>query len=347
MEHVIDAIKNISNKISETQKKRIVVSNYVRSNNTSLGIIQETHPKQPDGLIAAVDGGIVSKSLHGMDIVLLRSGGVCFIYEKGKMKGVKHKPSKFPDYMPYVFDNVSDFDWRARANILRQTMEIERAIEMIEENPFMLLLDGSVVPHQAYRPHEDQKECMVMYKNMIGRYSDLYKKSMKKGIKLVGVVEDSRSRIICDMLSQVISGPDCSVLDVTRDTSLLFSMLEKGEKTVTFNYSKEPGNHPTLADLPEHAGKIHSFYLKTVPYDRPLRLDFLSDNPLADGDEIASIISSISNHHVSYGIPAPIIEADNISKVSEKEMSDFYSQILTMTGELPDIMRMRREQRPF
>ncbi|MBU0530644.1 MAG: DNA double-strand break repair nuclease NurA [Candidatus Aenigmatarchaeota archaeon] len=345
MKDIISTVRIISNEISETEKKRRHVSDYARSN---LDMVAETKPKKASGAIAAVDGGIVSKSLHGMDIVLVRSGGVCFTYEEGRIQSVIHKPSRFPDYEAHVFGSMSESDWRMKANILRQKLEIERCLEMIEERPGMLLLDGSVVPHQAYKPNQDQKGCTELYEELIGRYRDLYKKSLEYGVRLVGVVEDSRSRTFCDMLKQVLSGKiDCSVLDMTRDTSLLFSMLKKGERTVLFSYSKDPANHPTLSNLPDYGKMIHSLYIKTAPHDRPLRLDFLSENPLVDSQEISSVLLSISDHHSSYGIPAPIIEADNISKLSEKDVDDFYSQIKTMTGELPDIMRMRREQRPF
>lgn len=340
MEDIANTIKNISSRISETEKKRQNISNYIKTSNNHLNLITQVQEKTPECSIAGVDGGIITKSLQGMDLAIIKVGAVCFNYINGKIKDVNHKPSRFPDYNAYVFDSL-DHEWRAKSNILRQKNEIEAAINILDDNPDMLLLDGSVVPHQAYKNDSDE------YRQLIEKYKILYKTALEKNIKLVGVVEDSRSRIFCEMLKQVLSGKiDTSILDYTRDSTLLYSMLQKGERTITFNYSKDPGNHPTLSDLKEYGNDIHSLYLKTVPHDRPLRLDFLSKNP-HDGEEIASILLSISSHHSSYGLPAPIIEADNISRLSEKDMDDFYSRIITLTGELPDVMKMRRDQRPL
>lgn len=341
MDEVIRTVKDISSKLSETENKRKSLAEYIKSK-TDLNFISKSLPKYVEK-VAAVDGGIVTRSLHGMDLVLVRSGGVCFNYREGKIESVVRRPStRFPGYDAHVFSNLSESDWRTKANILRQKKEIERVLEMLEERPQIMLLDGSVVPHQAYKPSNHEE----LYDQLIAKYREMYAKSYEYGVKLVGVVEDSRSRVYCEFLKQIITGVDTSVLDITRDTSLLFNLLDEGEKTNVFSYSKDPSNHPTLSDLKEYGNDCHSFYFKTVRNDRPLRIDFLSKNPLPDVEEISSFLLSLSAT-VSYGIPAPIIEADNISKMSEKEMSDFHSQILAMAGELPDVMKRRREQRPF
>jgi len=64
-------------------------------------------------------------------------------------------------------------------------------------------------------------------------------------------------------------------------------------------------------------------------------------------NQIASILLAISGQHSSYGLPAPIIEADNVAKLSDNEMENFYFQILAFAGNLPSIMQLRRETRPF
>ena len=134
------------------------------------------------------------------------------------------------------------------------------------------------------------------------------------------------------------------ILDKTRDTNLLYWVLERGERSRIFSYSKNPSEHPVLKELPEFADKIHSFYLKTAIHDRPIRVDILD---ISCADKLASILLAISGQHSGYGLPVPLIEADNVVKLSDNEIDFFYSQIMGYVGNLPGVMKLRREQRPF
>jgi NurA-like 5'-3' nuclease len=135
------------------------------------------------------------------------------------------------------------------------------------------------------------------------------------------------------------------ILEKTRDTNLLFWVLEPKERTMIFRYSEKPEDHPVLRDLGEWGKKIQSFYLKTARLDRPLRIDFMGSEEI--GNRIASIILSVSGHHSGYGLPAPLIEADNVAKLSEDDIESFYDQISSFTGNIPSVMKLRREMRPF
>ncbi|MBI4173508.1 MAG: DNA double-strand break repair nuclease NurA, partial [Candidatus Aenigmarchaeota archaeon] len=97
-------------------------------------------------------------------------------------------------------------------------------------------------------------------------------------------------------------------------------------------------------DLQGVADKIHTFYLKTSDFDRPLKVDFLGRG---NAKAIASMLLSVSGHHPGYGFPAPLIEADNVACLQENEMSHFHSQIVRLVGNIPSVMTLRREQRPF
>ncbi|MDI6806380.1 MAG: hypothetical protein QMD14_01020, partial [Candidatus Aenigmarchaeota archaeon] len=50
--------------------------------------------------IAGVDGGLVKKSLHGVDIRLSRAIGVIFNYSKNKLEKVEYHPSPLPTPIP-------------------------------------------------------------------------------------------------------------------------------------------------------------------------------------------------------------------------------------------------------
>ena len=80
-----------------------------------------------------------------------------------------------------------------------------------------------------------------------------------------------------------------------------------------------------------------------------LMVDFLCNNedPIGVADRLSSVLLSVSGHHSGYGLPAPLIEADNVAKLSDQEVENFYSHILSFAGNIPSVMKLRRDQRPF
>ena len=90
-----------------------------------------------------------------------------------------------------------------------------------------------------------------------------------------------------------------------------------------------------------------SFYIKTVEFDRPIRVDFINfGNPLETVDKLSAILMKTSGH-AGYGLPAVLIEADQRAKLSEKDIDIFYSDLVRKTGNVSSLFRMRREMRPF
>jgi hypothetical protein len=356
MDKLIPRIKEIAQKISETESRRRGIAGFLREASPKLGLF---HKVESDTLkemkIVGVDGGMAKKSLHGMDCMLVRSVGVCFHYQNSRIKSVDYFPSKLPPMQAEVTDLMNDIDWNYYTSIVRASSEVRTAISCIEKfRPTVLLMDGSIVPHHADKPNRLSPSYQA-YRNMISEYHRLYDACVSSGTMLAGIIEDSRGARFCDIVKGKASSFGDSypkeqaeeLLCRTRDTNLLFWALHKGERTMTFPYSDEPKEHPVLRDFDEkYSLRLSSFYLKTAQLDRPIRVDCLKDR---DGieDAIASILLSISGHHSSYGLPAPIIEADNVAKLSDTEMENFYFQILAYAGNLPSMMKLRRETRPF
>jgi hypothetical protein len=214
------------------------------------------------------------------------------------------------------------------------------------------LLDGSIIPHYQDRPSRSSP-VHKSYGEMVSLYRKLFDSCLENNVILAGVVEDSRGTKFCEMVNSEIlskikhlSVPELKkILEKTRDTNLLFWILREGERTGVFRYSDKPREHPVMRDFGEYADKIFSFYLKTVRFDRPIRIDFLGDENTAN--RLGSIILSISSHHLGYGIPSVLIEADQVAKLAEDDIDNLYDQILTQTGSLPSVFRLRRDMRPF
>ena len=252
---------------------------------------------------------------------------------------------------------MSDIDWAYYSSISRQKLEVETARLCLEElRPSFILMDGSIVPHYSTRPSRSSVAYKV-YQEMIEEYKKLFERCEEEDIKIIGVVEDSRGRFFCNFIKDEIlvkikhgGVPEMiKLIEKTRDSNLLHMLMRKGERTRVFDYSKTPEEHPVLRDMGEYGNRLKSYYLKTAKWDRPVRVDFLCEGE--DAEEFADITGStilgISGQHSSYGIPVPLIEADSIAKLSEVEIENFYSFILRYTGQIPSLLRLRRETRPF
>jgi hypothetical protein len=206
-----------------------------------------------------------------------------------------------------------------------------------------------VVPHGNDRPPKNSS-AYSRYAAVIERFNNLYNTA---GGKLAGCVEDSRGRRFCEIvadkvLSQIESPliPQLQkILAGTRDTNLLYHVLDTGERTAVFHYSS--GDNPILADLGVK-DKIFSFYIKTAEFDRPVRVDFWSEpaNAVKTAERIAALILPLCGHS-SYGFPAPLIEADVRAKLSERDADTLHDQLVDRVGITPSLLKLRRENRPF
>jgi len=347
MNNLINSVKEIVQRITETETKRKKLADFVRELPPEMKIMKKVNPLPLDNVtIAGIDGGLVKKSLHGMDCMLVRAVGAGFRYSGGKVEKVEYFPSKNPAPRPEIYESPSEIEWNHFTAINRLIEEITTATNCIEKlKPDILLLDGMLLPHHLDKPAATSP-LNTLYKKLIQEYKNLFEKAISSRVALAGVIEDSRNIIFCDhlsneVLSQVNHGmvPELKkLLKKTRDSNLLHLVLERGERTTTF-----PSSNPLSSDF--GIPPIRSFYLKTASYDRPLKIDFLPQT--VDIDTLAGLLLSVSGQHSGYGLPVPLIEADNVAHLSEIDMENFYSSILSLTGNITSTMKLRREQRPF
>ena len=367
MQNFQKRLDEIIDKISYLESRRIKIGKFLREINSSLNIgpdeelldekilkIVPTHSLEKMSVLG-VDGGIVKHSYHGLDLMLMRSAGVKFDYSDGKLKEVKYHPSSNPLPIPkIIFDSFSDVELNSCYNFERQIMEISSTIEAIEKfKPDVALLDGSIIPH--YIPRPDNPILMEYYTNLIETYKSMFELTMKENIILAGVIEDSRGVKFCDILMRKIMSQvesDLSkelklILEKTKDSNLLYYALKKGERTCIFNYSKNPIVHPVLREFEGMNKTFYSFYIKTVDFDRPLRVDFLGiGNELDVVDKLSSLLMQTSGHS-GYGLPAVLIEADQRARLNEKDLDMFYTDLVNKIGNVSTLFKMRREMRPF
>ncbi|MEM7821505.1 MAG: DNA double-strand break repair nuclease NurA [Candidatus Aenigmatarchaeota archaeon] len=356
---IIELTKDFVNKIIEIEKKRMEIGRNLRNADLSNAGEEVLEKKTffrieksslEKNSIAGVDGGMVKKSLHGIDIILLRAVGVIFYFKNKRIEKVDYHPNSIPIPKPIIlFDPFSELEFEINSNMERQTIETKTAIEMIEKfKPDVLFLNGSIVPHYTERPSENSL-LFPTYKKMIDSYKELLKEAIKRGVVLAGVIEDSRGKRFCEIMSNTLPMEEKTsvLLERTKDTNILTYMLEKNERSLVFSYSSNPSNHPVLKEFGIFSQKIFSFYLRPSEFERPIRIDFIEDKDAPKtANEISSLILALSGDS-SYGIPSVLIEADQRARLSEEEIELFYSSLKDMAGNLSSLFELRRNQRPF
>ena len=366
MNNFIRLTETLAKLISEMESNRKKVGNFLKETNeftelptdkeiTETKIIHPVNAAELKGLkIAGIDGGLVKKSFHGIDLMLLRAVGVVYDYTNGNLN-VEYYPDAIPAPTPRAInDPLDDFGFELNSNIERQVTEVTTATEVLEKfEPDLLLLNGSIIPHYTTVP-EKGSFVYVNYENMINAYNRLIEAVKSKKTILAGVIEDSRGTRFCEILSRMMNinfDPNLPqefkiVLNSTKDTNLLAHILSHRERTFTFPYSSEIETHPMLRNFPA-AKQIMTFYIRTAEFDRPLRVDFLADKGTIDiANRISSILLALASNS-SYGTPSVIVEADQRAKLSEHDLEIFYHDILNKTGNIESLLQQRRNQRPF
>lgn len=294
--------------------------------------------------VAGVDGGLVRRELHGLDLVMTRAVAAVFEYRGGSLEGSDYLPSKTPS--PDVETITGSLDRREvdrAATLLRLRAETDAAGAAMEDAD-TVLMDGSILPQHPDRPprggplEED-------YEAVVENYRDLYTTAMREGTLLAGVVEDTRSTAMCEVLRD--NGFDSEPMGGGRDTTVLQHLLEKGERTLTMRYG-DPEAHPILSDLDGFEDAFHSFYLKAAKNDRPVRVDvFAPDEPVATVEAVASQVFALSGVGDTYGIPPLLIEADQRAKIEGHEVEMLTNRLQAKLAHLPGVQDLRRDRRPF
>lgn len=340
-------------KLRELEWRRQRFAEVINKNKSSILLDEsplfcQASPVRINGKVAAIDGGLLHRNLHGFDLVLGKAIGVIFEYKDSHLLRAEYYPDPFPSPNPYpVYRPLSSRDSEIMAQIIRQGLEIRTAQELASKFEIQtLLLDGSIIPHSSSRPYDDS-EIKEEFSTLLETYKSLFETCEEKNIQLAGIVEDSRGMRFGEILGSVLSDDmaDESLLSTTNDTNLLYYILEKSERTADFRFSDNSKKHPILRKLGKWSQSVRTFYLRPTTMDRPLRVDFLSTT--TDPEKLASELMPLCSANELYGIPTPIIEADARAHLSQNEIEMVYNQLMDRTGPIPSIMKLRREMRPF
>ena len=306
-----------------------------------------------DFSVGGVDSGFVDKKLPSLDLVLVRSVGVLFVYEKNLIKDAKYLPGFYQFPLPHLTNHSLELDeFNCSKSLIRLKEEVNSAKQLIRSyKPKYLFLDGSIIPQYQDKPRQDSS-INDLYHSIIKEFQELYEEAEKNNVVLIGCVEDSRGSRFRSILQEEVL-PNKKViasekLDFMFDSGLLDHLLAVGERTFTFSYTKNISQHPILNDFDKKwSESIYSFYLKPTHYDRPLRVEFIKSGKLSEQvDEIASVVYALSCLHREYAYPSILIEADLRARLKPEEIDIVYNKILDKIGKNIR-MKLRRDSRPF
>ncbi|MFO7872776.1 MAG: DNA double-strand break repair nuclease NurA [Candidatus Undinarchaeales archaeon] len=379
MQTLDSSLDKLASSINQLEKKRTILGDSISEIKDKLhfpfkdsDILEENFVSEiePHSLkkirVSAVDGGVVQSRYHGASLVVGRAAAVVFDFKGGELVETEYYPDSFPSPTPISFLNpISSREFLAGTSIERSKLEISTAFKAIEKyKPDVMLLDGSIIPHGMTRP-EKSSEVYESYKELIEMYIKLYDTARKNNTLLAGVVEDSSGLRLTHLLKEkvvpgIIESNEFSkkintalesskdILDKTNDSNTMYHILDTGERSCVFTFSKDPKKHRILHDLDDWAESVNSFYLKSVEFDRPVRIDFLNRGRTKEtADKIASVVYALSRHNETYGCPSILIEADARAKLSEKDMDIVYQRLKDKVGDVPSLFKLRREFRPF
>ena len=317
--------------------------------------------------ICGVDGGLVRRRLRSMDLIITR--GVAVIFEFGPEEGpmVDFYPDPFPKpTIKPVMLSLPSQEIDQLASLERVTSELKVTLSVLDEfNTDLILTDGSLFYHPRDRP-QSGSAAYEKFQEVLALYRQLYSKARKKKTQVIGVIKDSRSTRVVNILGEILphilhnpsifemmQGIDYRwLLKMSRDCDILDTFLDEGERSFAFSYSTELSqNSITLSsDLSNFAHSIWITYLKTARDDLPLRIEVLvkdSENGVRELNRALSAILPLSWQHPEYGIPSPILEADTRARIKSNEIRLIIDRLMALSGLTYASLEKRSSRNPF
>ncbi len=299
-----------------------------------------------DGKVAAVDGGIVAKELHGVDIILLKAVSAIFTYKQNTLENATYFPSAFPKERLEVSHGIDSEELKYFKALHRIESEINCAIATLKNNEIgTLILDGSLVMQPSDKPEKNSK-FREKFDELTAKYEELFSECEKKEVNLIAIVKDSRGRHFLDKLLEEkkadFTDREIHAIGKTVDSLMLNHVLQQGEATEFIKFAKNYSDHPILCQFKASiADKVKISYIKPSRFDHPLRIEVFDFGNAETCRNTAFTLSKIND---AYAYPAILIEADLRAAVKEEDLEYVIS---SLKSKLSHSIEMRKHTRPF
>ncbi|TFG20389.1 MAG: DNA double-strand break repair nuclease NurA [Promethearchaeota archaeon] len=309
--------------------------------------------------VAAVDGSFVRKCYTNFEFSLFRAISVIYSFSFTGVD-IEYYPedSGIQNYqLSRILNNTTDQLATSQVSIDRAFMEITLVNDLItkyKKNINMVILDGSILtePLNLLSNSPQNTDLMIKYSNLIKEYKKLYNLCDIRKIDLVGVVKDTRSstfrKLLTRRVPQILSkmgGSSLTQIDYRKlmqyfsDLDLFHRFLEVGDRSCAFSISSS-GNSwiPRQLEILNselntknhflNDYKFYACYMKPVPYDFPIRIEFHQNknnlNPIYLQTKIQRIcehLYPLCSKFEDFAIPIPQIEAHMRAKLSINDLN--------------------------
>lgn len=280
-----------------------------------------------------VDGGEGIRELLGAAIYFIRASGLLLERTGGqqKEKFIRDLDMNILEYDDYTKDRV-DF--------LRSMMEFDVAEKCVEEHsPEYLFIDGSLYVNFRKRPVDCEE-----YNLCRKKFVRLLKLCRKRGTHIIGVSEDSRSRLFISHLSGKynIRFPrfltDAAVLRMLAGNSRFRSMIFTPQARIE---AEDDTNGSFSVSFP-------TVYIQPTEVSNPLRIDVPDWE--TEFDNIIRLIVQLSKGSKQYGYPMPLYLAHLDARIEQKHADWSTNQLIHyLSKHDPDlyesVLRERRHAR--
>ena len=387
-------LKDLAQKYIEIEKFKKIFVDIMRKNQIGLDfsefyedegfIIKENiiskviTPANISGLnVVSVDGSSVVKRFMNVDFSFLKAICVRYYFYENHSSKIEYYPdlSGFNNYRVegnYINRDETTVD--TNVSIDMKFMEISLLNELIEkaDNIDLVIIDGSIVLMPINLIFGKDLEISQKYDKLLREYRKLYFNCHEKGIILIGSIKDTRTSALIHSLRSGIQllkpNMQCltdfitinyrQVIDYFSDMDFYNRFLRKSERSSIFNCKNDiekVRESSIKREIPYYFPyNFYAYYLKTVKYDTPCRIEFLMDEDdnvdeaSKKADLISSIILPISSYNNHYGLPIPQIEAHKRAVFKPAELNILFNSLqrnLNKNG--IKLIEKRRTRRPF
>lgn len=342
---------------------------YIHDDALSSGLALQT----PAGMrIAAVDGSVLRESLVGVDLIASKARGVVFKFYAKKPPVVKYYPQdKNENFNMFcIFQNTTAQDLESFTNAERLLSELELVHSILSTEPHldMMIIDGSLYIPEIFNNNENYYASKYN-KQISGVLKRILDTCRQNGTMLVGVVKDSIKSDFCAVCGKMI--PACmdsapafkeflsfdyrQAIQLFKDYDLFYRFLSEGERSFCTRTFPRDNSFVPATDFERYIKAnelgLHSYLLKAVPMDTPLKVEFFSS---CDDKAVASIVERssallypLSKINVNYSEPSPQMEAHKRVRIPEQDFKVIVDIIRQKTGYCSTMLQKRRERKPF
>jgi len=273
--------------------------------------LKDSH-KELNSKMCFVDGGEGIRELLGASVYFIRASGLIM----SRLDDKEHNEFFVRDLDMNIIDH--DEHTKERVELLRDAMEFDVAISCIEGyKPDYLFLDGSLYVKARKKPIECEE--YPIYRKKFVR---LLKLCRKKSVHVLGVSEDSKSKLLANYLAMKYN---VKFPKFMTDSGIL-RLLAQNTKFRTIEFTPQSQFEADDKISPTIVLSFPTVYLQPTELSNPLRIDVPDWE--SSFDEIIDIVIELSKGSRHYGYPLPLYLAHLDARIHEKQSEWSTAQIV-------------------